>query len=436
MDENWTDYKTMSKRRKFFAFLRVMFIIVVTVGLTFQTLKLVGQYRKGMTVVNISYENKGTNHLPGITICYPVALSMAKMAEKYPHLKPVYEEYMEELNRMTDNERKKMSSFSALSNIYFKNFTKFIYHGEYSEQFINLKDYFELSIPNEVNLRGSPTISIKIYGIPINGSADYSDEKGISDDTPIESIVFKHKNSWNKCFTFYSHLNEKWRDFQMDITKVYILVTHNDSWYPRDILMENEIQLSMHSPNELPRHDVEYYVDLKPNRFIKLTYNRWETHLLGEGYQTNCSDYNMDNKRMRSDCVKHCIQQKLRKFSDCNETNSCETCLFLTTTLWTKNDLKTENFTNICNNFVKMNYSSVSTESKCQNECRPKCEDHYYIYEIKMVSDFETPNTTVITIQHNQLPDQITRHIPEMTDIQFVSNLCVIFVFLIILFKL
>ena len=424
----WIKMKTMSRRRKIITLFRAAIIIGCAIGLIIQLKELLDQYMKGRTVVNINYEHHNFHNIPGISICYPVALSMVKMAEKYPHLKPLYEDYKQRLDRMTETERQNMTSYKKLSEIYFKNFTKFIYSGDvYKLNEMNLVDFFEISVPLEGKER-LRTLSVEIDGVSrqeLENGTNASNRNRVSDDTPIESLVFKQKNGWNKCFTFYSHLNKTWRKFKMDITKIYIIATHNDSWFPKDILIENDLQLSMHSPDELPRHDVEYYIDVKANRFIKLTYNRWKTHLLGKGYQTNCADYQSEGqwrRRMRSDCIKSCIQRNLKQLSNCNQTN-CENCIFLTTALWTKEDLMDNNFTNICNNFVKMGSKSISAESNCQSTCRPKCEHRFYNYEIKVVSDIETQNTTIITIQHNQLPDQITKHIPEMTWIQFASNL-------------
>ena len=90
--KSFRSYVKTNKKRIITIF-RIVTIICCCIGLTIQTIELIEQYNLGATVVNINYENKNYNSIPGITICYPAALSMDKMAERYPHLKPTYEQY-------------------------------------------------------------------------------------------------------------------------------------------------------------------------------------------------------------------------------------------------------------------------------------------------------------------------------------------------------
>jgi ribosomal protein S19 len=61
------EVKNMSKKRKIFAFIRILIIIGCSIGLTIQIVELFTQFYKGMTVVTINYENKKFDYIPGIT---------------------------------------------------------------------------------------------------------------------------------------------------------------------------------------------------------------------------------------------------------------------------------------------------------------------------------------------------------------------------------
>ena len=54
------------------------------------------------------------------------------------------------------------------------------------------------------------------------------------------------------------------------------------------------------------------FIKLKPNRSYRMTYSRIEIDLLGEGYDTNCKDYNKGPNKLnmlRSECITSCLSQ-------------------------------------------------------------------------------------------------------------------------------
>ena len=52
------------------------------------------------------------------------------------------------------------------------------------------------------------------------------------------------------------------------------------------------------------------------DRHVEISYSRVDTHLLGNGFDTNCFDYNLDHKfanyNMRSDSMLHCMRKQLK----------------------------------------------------------------------------------------------------------------------------
>ena len=126
---------------------------------------------------------------------------------------------------------------------------------------------------------------------------------------------------------------------------------------------------------------------------------------------------------MRSNCIKHCIQQK---FDDCKKLigNDIKECLYERGTLWTMDDFYHSQNVKPCQYDNDYCYAGIfKFKSKCQSNCDMKCVNRYYNYEVKTSINYEKiQNFTYIYINHNQMPDQITEHIPEMTFIQFASN--------------
>jgi hypothetical protein len=158
-----------------------------------------------------------------------------------------------------------------------------------------------------------------------------------------------------------------------------------------------------------------------------MKFNRQKIILLGPEYETNCEEYNMDhNFRFRSDCVNECTQQKLNQFIT-DAKNGTHKCIFPIESLWGRSwsnldkDLKlcsldfiiTPNFT--INDFIK------NTRNRCEKECRPDCENRYYIYDITN-SEVRDYHYDRIRISYNHQPDQLITHLPEKSMISFISE--------------
>ena len=57
-----------------------------------------------------------------------------------------------------------------------------------------------------------------------------------------------------KCYTFFSDLNEKWREFKMKLNNIYINIYHDKYWFPPNIYdkYRNQILFAMHSSRTIP----------------------------------------------------------------------------------------------------------------------------------------------------------------------------------------
>ena len=222
----------------------------------------------------------------------------------------------------------------------------------------------------------------------------------------------------------------------------------------------------MHSPNAIPnRLTANNFIQLKPWVLHEMTYNRHKTVLLPPPYQTNCKNYDLDDKqdfRFRSECINHCIHDGLRK--ECSLCSShqkkgsevmenCTECLFMSDLIWRKysfiynlNDIKpclnplqieevplswkngntplAQEYNRNrfqCNEFV---FNRV--QSECQNSCQSECTNRYYNYEIKKESNLyqesEWKKVSHVRITHNHLPDQTNEHLPETTFVTLTCN--------------
>ena len=86
-------------------------------------------------------------------------------------------------------------------------------------------------------------------------------------------------------------------------------------------------------------------------------------------------------------------------------------------------------------NLNKMKMMSMDGLKKlgeeCESLCKQDCQYSYYLYDISVINDWREKNmlisprydkTSVITIQHNRLPDLFISYVPETTFITFIGN--------------
>jgi hypothetical protein len=105
-----------------------------------------------------------------------------------------------------------------------------------------------------------------------------------------------------------------------------------------------------------------------------MTYYQVQTELLGDGYDTNCFNYDLDYKyanfNMRSDCITDCFVEKVRKH--CKHSDMAPNdLLFREEYLAIKRNLKI-NPGGGCSLGMK-------AMVECKNHCRPDCKFKYYL---------------------------------------------------------
>ena len=93
-------------------------IVLCVSGLVFQTTELFFQYLKRQTVVNIRVEKNKYTSIPAITICYPGIVSMEKTTEKYPQLKPLFDEYKNSMKNVSENDYKNETFVQKWNKLY------------------------------------------------------------------------------------------------------------------------------------------------------------------------------------------------------------------------------------------------------------------------------------------------------------------------------
>ena len=205
--------------------IRYSIIILCVFGFFFQTTLLFIQYFKGQTVVNIRVERDKYNSIPAITICYPAMVSMERTAQKYPQMKPLFDEYKVMLKHMSEDDYKNKTLGQHLNSIY-ENFSMFTY------DHANINELFDLSIPFNLPRIENPSnysnpeipITISVWGMRLysNGSVQ---QIGLMDTTPVESIRYSDSfSSDSKCFTFFSYLNETFREISIDLQWILLSV--------------------------------------------------------------------------------------------------------------------------------------------------------------------------------------------------------------------
>ena len=160
---------------------------------------------------------------------------------------------------------------------------------------------FELSLPID-------KIKIVVFGnvrtvIDKNLMSEQMSNVYLILDKPVESISW-NTFSKNKCFTYFSPIRKYWKTFRIDLNKIYVLIDHHKYWYPPS-LDNNIYYMSVHSPNHLPQFSIESDLFVTNSKSF-LKYSQINSQLLGEGYETNCYNYDLDNEqatiRMKSDC--------------------------------------------------------------------------------------------------------------------------------------
>ena len=117
-------------------------ILLCASGLIFQVTQLFMQYLSRRTIVHLDFETLWYNRLPAITICYPNLIAMNKTADKFPELKPVYDQYKRNLSEAKDYDFHNYKLQKHLNSLYEEKFVDFV-----KQKNLSFGQLSELSIP-------------------------------------------------------------------------------------------------------------------------------------------------------------------------------------------------------------------------------------------------------------------------------------------------
>ena len=174
----------------------------------------------------------------------------------------------------------------------------------------------------------------------------------------------------------------------------------------------------IHSAQRMPFELFDDFIELTPSNHYTISYSRIEKDLLGEGYDTNCKNYDINstiwNQTIRSECIASCTVDKL----------SCPYETFLRREWF--NDA-TRKFLN-CQEF----YTFVEIGNK-RLECIENCPVDCLSTDFRIVNkevkhyddnDYSKPLDKVIfvTIKHSGIDEEV-RHMPQINHMSLICNL-------------
>ena len=267
---------------------KIIFLIC-SVGLMLQLSKLIEQYVQFNTVVNVDYESSRYKSIPAITICLSKVLSMKRVIEYFQR----YNSSSEQSIKVTNAYQLYQAALVNFSTIESNNLTK--------NDFMNsiYKDYFENLIPNltimqiyEMSIPISNESSFVVLGNKLNqdGSTSYLAQEA---QKPIESLMLSNF-ILGKCFTYFSHLEESYRNINIDIYLMELTLVHDETDFPSSLYSYNEtfgkIWFAIHSGNTIPQENNEFDV-FDQNKYYEYQFNMLKIKLLKSPYKTDCHDY-------------------------------------------------------------------------------------------------------------------------------------------------
>jgi len=435
----------MAHKDKVKLFLRIILFLICISGLTYQASRLVSQYIRGQTVVNIRVEKLRYSKIPAITICYPRFISMEKMVKLYPEVRPAYDEYQNIINSANETDYDNEDLKKKLEDIYKNNFTRLNKHFD-----IPVYQLFDdMSIPFNFTKRSLSQFKKSYFtGIYETEETEYSVEiqaNGMVNDfnksldymrdyTPIESIAMTNRGVGYKCYTFFSELNEKWRKIKINLNFISIQINHDKNWFPPHFYdnQAEAFQFSMHSSISIP--DMSYghnFIPLRAGYSNEITFSQIDTILLPPNYMTNCRNFDLNdknNEKLGTDCITKCVLNTMK--------NKSTDCVHRTADLLRKQMFDRNRFDKFCPvfdvygkdydrsyYFVAQNIHEI--RSICEENFHNECYKQFFDFELKKKTKLPfSPwdKRTLVYVTHNHLPDQVIEHLPEITFISFVAN--------------
>ena len=390
------------------------FTFVCLTGLIYQVSLLMDDYLSGKTVVSLNVEFLGIDSLPAFTICTENFLSIEKVINFYPALKPYWLQYMDiykEVRKIGEKSERGKELIKKTEEI-FKNITKTI-------DFRSISGYeiLENLTGNLENQSQGRWLVIILGSGEVNGTLieinSYIQREVMQyeENYPLESISIDLEQY--KCFTSFSYLKQFWRRFKFKSDRIDIYFEPGPYWSPYYLF--NVVLFSIHSQNTLPNSNKKNFMTLPTDKVYDIQYNQVQVELLGDGYDTNCYNYDLDYKyanfNMRSDCITNCYQTAMRKL--CNLKGFVGSDQMLRREL-----LRANSDMSITNRYCG---GELKTKAECFNECRPDCKYKYYLFEKKEFK-WDMGHKLTIDMRHSRVPDVIIKYSAQLSFISFVCN--------------
>ena len=233
----------------------------------------------------------------------------------------------------------------------------------------------------------------------------------------IESLLMKRSVinyvGLHLCLTFFSYLKKEWRDININLNRLYLMITNDD------FLFDETYHLAIHSQNSLPNENDFIIIGHGTDNTIQ--YSEVRTQLLGTGFDTNCFDYDLDHKfanyNMRSDCITQCMLTLLEKRSK-KFGNILPGQMIRKEFYQNKTDIRALFRFKYQDKFY---LTSTAAEIDCLPECRKDCKFSYYISNYEKLGNF-TRKKTRIQLLHSPMPDILITHLSEIPFNAFICN--------------
>ena len=275
-------------------------LLFCSVGFVVQMYILLMEYFQFNTVVNVDYESSKYQSLPALTICSPKLLSIKRVVEYFQRDNSSSEQ-SERVTKAYELYQSALVNYSSIdnnNNMTRDEFVNFIYKDNFESLIPNLtiKQLYQMSIPirNYFDVEGFEMVP--------DGSSSHIVRV---DHSPIESIMLAVVEHAKKCFTYFSHLDDRYRNKHFDIMYMRLILKHDQSDFPISLYHDNKLQLTyaIHSGNTIPsNHD--QFDSFEQNRKYIIEFNRFKIQLLKSPYKTNCLDYDQSGKKSFIPCLK------------------------------------------------------------------------------------------------------------------------------------
>ena len=424
----------ISKYTKFIP--KAVIISICATILIYQTNLLLTVYFSGQTVVSLNVGRLQSETLPAFTLCLSDSISLKRLAKLKPEYQGLYDEY-EDINRFyqemyysnTNSSKRNESDYKLINEKYLKARKRYLNLFKFNFNSTTLFDLMNVwTIPFEEEYMN---YSLVIEGVTYENysSNNVNLVSSFQSDQfePVQSLRVEWRTNTeldvSKCFTFFSALNSKWRHYDIDLDKIKFQVLISTSIMQMESY-NSKLYFSIHSSNVLPDLNDQNFFSLTQYKNHTILYSEVNTELLGNGYDTNCYNYDLDYKyanfNMRSDCLLSCYQTMLGK--------ECEHDDFISSEKLLRKELIDQNIDKIVdNNLICLDKYNREVMAQCSNKCQLDCKFKYYIWNQldkydQHVGSYGRNRPLLITILHNRLPDVQVKYLPQNNLISIFCN--------------